>query len=222
MNEVKKHWTKWLYWFMFAIALIAVYKTLDSFGYIIDFINGFFNVIAPFLAGALIAYLLYIPSRKIEEWLRKINIKLIKQKSRAISIFIVYLIALILIVLLVQVIMPVVLSSVGDLANNLQGYYSLAIYRLNNLPDDSIFKSEVLTQAIDTLRNIDLTKYLNVEDITQYAKGILSVASTLFDIFVALVVSIYLLSERREILVFINSAMLEYRRLQNIEVEYRI
>ncbi|MBR3250005.1 MAG: AI-2E family transporter [Clostridia bacterium] len=203
MNEIKKHKTKWLYWFFLAIAIIAVYKTLDSLGYIFDFLGGFFHIIAPFLAGILIAYLFYIPARSIEGIIRKTEVKFVRKKARVISIALVYIIALLLLILIVQVILPVVLSSVGDLANNLQGYYSTAMYKLNNLPDDSIIKKDILAQAIDTLRNIDLKQYLNIKDITQYAMGILSVAGSIFNIFVAIVVSIYLLAERREILVFI-------------------
>lgn len=203
MDEVKKHRTKWLYWFIFAIAVIAVYKTVDSLGYIIDFIKGFFNIIAPFFAGGLIAYLFYIPARGVERLVRKSKTKIIRKKARVISIAIVYVIALLLLIITVQVILPVVWSSVSDLANNLQVYYSSAIYKLNNLPDDSIFKSDILTQAIDGLRNIDLANYLKFQDLTQYAKGILSVAGGIFDVFVALVVSIYLLAERNEIRNFI-------------------
>ena len=203
MNEIKKHKTKWLYWFFLAIAVIAVYKTLDSLGYIFEFLGGFFHIIAPFLAGILIAYLFYIPARSIEGIIRKTEVKFVRKKARVISIALVYIIALLLLILIVQVILPVVLSSVGDLANNLQGYYSTAMYKLNNLPDDSIIKKDILAQAIDTLRNIDLKQYLNIKEITQYAMGILSVAGSIFNIFVAIVVSIYLLAERREILVFI-------------------
>ena len=30
MKEIK-NWTKWIYWFTFAVAVIIVYKTLDNF-----------------------------------------------------------------------------------------------------------------------------------------------------------------------------------------------
>ena len=66
MNEVKKHWTKWLYWFLFAVAVISVYKTLDNFSSISSWIGNFFSIVAPFLVGVLIAYLLYIPTKKME------------------------------------------------------------------------------------------------------------------------------------------------------------
>ena len=203
MNEVKKHWTKWLYWFVYAVAVIAVYKTVDSFGEIIDFINKFLSIIAPFLAGTLIAYLFYIPARSIESWIRKCKWSIISKKARGLSIFIVYVIALILIIITVNVILPVVLNSIMDLAGNLQGYYAIAVEKLNSLPENSPLRGDVLTGAVDSLKNTDLTQYINASDITNYAKGILNVATTIFDIFVALVVSIYLLAERKEILIFV-------------------
>lgn len=203
MNEVKKHWTKWLYWFIYAVAVITVYKTLDSFGEILDFVNKFLSIIAPFLAGTLIAYLFYIPARSIESWIRKCKWNIINKKARALSILIVYVIALILIIITVNVILPVVLNSVMDLAGNLQGYYAVAVEKLNSLPENSPLKGDILTGAVDSLKNTDLTQYINASDITNYAKGILSVATTIFDIFVALVVSIYLLAERKDILVFV-------------------
>ena len=202
MNEVKKHWTKWLYWFIYAVAVITVYKTLDSFGEILDFVNKFLSIIAPFLAGTLIAYLFYIPARSIEGWIGKCKWNIIRKKARGLSILAVYVIAMLLIIITVNVILPVVLNSVKDLAGNLQGYYATAVEKLNSLPENSPLRGDVLTGAVDSIKNIDLTQYINASDITNYAKGILSVATTIFDIFVALVVSIYLLAERREILNF--------------------
>lgn len=219
MNEVKKHWTKWLYWFIYAVAVIAVYKTLDSFGEILDFINKFLSIIAPFLAGTLIAYLFYIPARSIEGWIRKCKWNIVSKKARGLSILIVYVIAMILIIITVNVILPVVLNSVMDLAGNLQGYYTKAVNTLNSLPENSPLRGDILTDAVDSLKTIDLTQYINSSDITNYAKGILSVATTIFDVFVALVVSIYLLAERREILNFIKkliSATFNKKTAKNI------
>ena len=213
MNEVKKHWKKWLYWFLFAIAVITVYKTLDNFNDIMNFINKFLNIMTPFFAGALIAYLFYIPARSIEKKIRKSKVKLIRKKARVLSIFIVYVIALILIIIIINGILPLVLNSVIDLVNNIQGYYASAVRQINSLPEDSIFRSDIATSIIEGLRNIDLTKYVNAKDITQYAKGILSVAGTIANIFVALVVSIYLLTERSEILKFIKKLALLFKYL---------
>ena len=58
--ENKRKLTKWLYWFLFAVAVIMVYKALDNFSDVMGAIGTFFEVITPFLAGIFIAYLLYL------------------------------------------------------------------------------------------------------------------------------------------------------------------
>ena len=79
MNEIKHNWKKWVYWFILALA-ITFYKLLDNFSQISNIVSNFFNVISPFFIGVLIAYLLYIPSRKIEGWYRKTKIKILNKK----------------------------------------------------------------------------------------------------------------------------------------------
>lgn len=219
MNDIKRNWTKWLYWFLFAVAVIAVYKILDSFGDVLGFFGYFISVITPFLAGVLIAYLLYIPTRSIEGFYKKAKFKLITKKARTLSIFTTYIIVVILIIIAVNIILPVVLDSVVELANNLQGYYISLNESFNNLPEDSILKSDNIKSAIDELRNIDLTQYVNASDITQYAKGIISVFSSVINVFVAIVVSVYLLAERTEIIRFIKklaSAVFNKKTFNNL------
>ena len=95
MEKKNNMWGKWLYWFVFAVAVITVYKTLDNFTNIINWIKGIFNVLMPFIIGIFIAYIFYLPCKKIEAFYSKSKLKLVKKKSRALSIFTVYLIALI-------------------------------------------------------------------------------------------------------------------------------
>ena len=61
MGENKRVITKWLYWFVFAVAVILVYKTVDNLGQITNWIKNLLGILAPFAAGILIAYILYIP-----------------------------------------------------------------------------------------------------------------------------------------------------------------
>ena len=71
MKVIKKNLSKWMYWFLLGVAIILVYKFLDNFTAIGNIIGNFLDVIAPFLAGTLIAYLLYIPASRIEKGLKK-------------------------------------------------------------------------------------------------------------------------------------------------------
>ena len=80
MNEIKKNLSKWMYWFLLAVSVILVYKFLDNFTQIGNAIKSFFDTIAPFLAGALLAYLLYIPASRIEKKIEKS--KIFKEKGK--------------------------------------------------------------------------------------------------------------------------------------------
>lgn len=209
MNKVKKNFSKWMYWFLLAVAIILVYKFLDNFTAIGNAIGKFIGVISPFLAGALMAYLLYIPASKIEKKLLKSKKRFLKKKSRGLSVFITFTIAIMLIIVLVNVILPVVTESVIELVNNFQNYWNTTISKLNELPEDSFFKSEKVTEAIreigNNIQNIDLKKYINPEKITEYIKGVLGVASGIFDVFVTIIVSVYILLQRTQIIGFLKN-----------------
>lgn len=203
MKEVKKSWTKWIYWFTFAVAIIAVYKTLDSFNEITDWIKNLFSILMPFVLGIIVAYLFYIPCRKLESVYRKIKIKFIAKKARILSIFTVYLIAILICVLGIKFVIPSITKSIIDLTSNLQDYYNNALEIVNNLPEDSILNRINAKEIIEEIKQVDITKYINMSNLVDYAKGAMGVVSNIFSFFVALIVSVYILIERTEILNFI-------------------
>ena len=170
MNEVKKNLSKWMYWFILAVAVILVYKFLDNISQIGNVIGNFFEVITPFLAGTLLAYLLYIPASRIEKSFVKSRSKLLKKKARGISVLLTYILAILVIILVVNVILPVVTESVIDLVNNFQNYWEVAVKKLNALPEDSILKSpqviEIIKSVGESLKDIDFTQYISSEKIT--------------------------------------------------------
>lgn len=202
MGEKKRVITKWLYWFIFAVAVILVYKTVDNLGEILNWFGKLFSVIMPFIIGILIAYLFYIPTKKLEKAYSKTKNKLVRKKARAIAISTVYVIAIIAIILIINFIIPTILESTKDLINNFQNYYNKTMAVLNNLPEESFLKNEIIYKLAEQIKSIDLEKYFNFEQLAQYAKGAINVVTGIFDLFVAIIVSIYILSERDEILGF--------------------
>ena len=203
MGEKKRTITKWLYWFLFAVAVIFVYKTLDNFGAIGSWIAGLLEVLTPFVIGIVIAYILYVPAKKVEEFYLKVKKpRIIAKKARALSVFTVYLIAIILIIMAFRFLVPVIASSIIDLVNNFQGYYNSMMQNIQRLPEDSFLKSDMVLYVVDNIKNIDLGQIINLDTITQYAKGAINIATGVFDFFVAIVVSVYILLQRNEILEF--------------------
>ena len=168
--------TKWLYWFSLALAIILVYKFLDNFTAIGEFFSNLLGILMPFIIGVLIAYILYIPCKKIEECFRKTKFRLLKKRARGLSIFTVYLIIAIVLFILINVILPPIIISVSDLVNNLPGYYNTITNGLNDLPEDSFWVKINTKEIINRISQIDIEKYLSIESITGYLKGVISVA----------------------------------------------
>ena len=203
MNEIKNHARKWLYWFLLGVAIIIVYKLLDNFTDIIGIVTKFFDILTPFLVGIFIAYLLYIPCRKVENAYLKSKSKFIHKKARMLSILTVCLIVLLLLIILINFILPVVFESVIDLINNIQNYYEISIDRYNNLPEDSWLKSSIVSDSIQNIQNIDIKQYFQLDKIFEYIASAINAVTSIFDVFVAIIVSIYVLAERNQILTFI-------------------
>lgn len=216
----RRVWTKWFYWFTFAVAIIVIFKTLDNFTEIKNGIGNFLHIIMPFILGIILSYVLYIPVRNLEKLLKKIKkIKFISKRARGLSVVIIYILALIVLALVFNYILPIICASVIDFVNHFQDYYNIISTKITELPDDSILKSEIITNTISQVGKINITDYVNIEKLTQYAQGALSIATGIFNFFVSIIVSAYILLERGEILKFlrkISNAIFEENTCKSI------
>lgn len=203
--ENKNHvWKKWIYWFIFAVAVIFVYKTLDSFSQIWEWVAALLHILMPFIIGILIAYIFYLPCRKIETFYRKRKNKIVLKIARPLSVFTIYVIAIFLLILIFNFVIPSVTESIIELANNLPQYYQNITELLKQQPEDSIFNKIDAQNIIKELETINVKQFFSMESLTGYAKSAINLVSGLFSIFVSFVVSIYILVERAQILKFIS------------------
>ena len=204
-NEKKsENWKNWIAIFTVGLLLILVYKLLDNFTQIGEWIGTLFSVLAPFLAGLLIAYLLYMPCRGLENLYKKTKKKnFINKHARALSVATVYIIATLIIVIVLIFVIPAIIDSAIEFVSNIQNYYNEALQAIDQLPAESFLKSEIVTNAIAKIQNIDLERFTNLESIINYLKGAFNIVNGIFSAFVAFVVSIYILLERTQILSFL-------------------
>ena len=224
MENKKEKIRKWGFWFLLGLSLIVILKCLDNFTAVTDVIGNFLNIIAPFFFFIFIAYILYMPCRKFETLFRRSKAKFLKRRARTFSIITVYLIIVAIIVILFSFILPVVWDSIVDFVSNIQSYYETAIDRYNNLPQDSILKSQQVNDFIDSIRHIDIREYFNFDRVMEYISGAISAVTGIVDVFVAVIVSIYVLAERGKILTFVKrfaEAIFKERTYKNIDKYYK-
>lgn len=205
----EKDWQKWLFWFSFAVAAISVYKLLDNFTDIVNAVQSFISLLKPFILAMILAYLLYIPCKKIEATFNNSKSKFLKKKRRGLSVFTVYTILFIVIFIVINFVVPAISKSITDLANNIPAYYSRAIEFFNSAPDGTLVNKINSTELAQSLQNIDIAgivkKVISPDMISSYIKGILGATNAVFDAFVTIVVSIYMLVERRDIKNFVKN-----------------
>ena len=189
----EKKWKNWLYWFSLALAIIIVFNLFNNFENFKAVVGNFLKILSPFLAGLLIAYILFLPTRGIEKKIEKSKVKFISKKARPLSVLLIYIIILVIIVIAMKFLIPKVYESIVELINNSQSYVTNMINKFSELPEDSFLKKDFLQEAIQQLKNIDIMQVLN------YIAGIFSVATSVLNVFVAIIVSVYVLVERSKL-----------------------
>lgn len=192
---------RWIYWFTLAVAVMIAYKALDIFANLSLWLQKFFSILMPFFVGTIIAYLLYIPSRRIEKLYKRV--KFLKKKARGLAVITIYVIAIIIITLVIKIIIPTLSESISDLASNLPGYFEKAMGYINSISEDSIIKKESILEIVSGLQKIDITKIINLDNVWDYINGVLGFASGIFSVFVTIIMSVYILLERGEIVQFV-------------------
>ena len=201
MEEIKQGWKKRISWLLIAITVVVVYKMLDNFSNVQEWFGTFFRILKPFLVGILISYILFIPCTKVENILKKSKLKLISKKARGISVITTYIIFVLIVIIIINCIFPVIRDSVVELVSNIPQYYETLVNKYNELPEDPILKSEIIKEKFTEFSNIDIKQFLSInnEKIIQYVKNIIDIFSGIFDVFVSIIVSVYILLQRKTI-----------------------
>lgn len=205
MEEIKQGWKKRISWLLIALTVVIVYKMLDNFSNVTEWFGTFFRILKPFLAGLLISYILFMPCKKIEEALEKSKLKFVKKRARGLSVIATYIIFILIIIIIINCIFPVLKESVVELVSNIPGYYETLVSKYKELPEDSVLKNDIIKDKMTELSNIDMKQFLSInnEKIIEYVKNIINIFSGIFDVFVSIIVSVYILLQRTTIMRFL-------------------
>lgn len=205
MEEIKQGWKKRISWLLIALTVVIVYKMLDNFSNVTEWFGTFFRILKPFLAGLLISYILFMPCKKIEGALEKSKLKFAKKRARGLSVIATYIIFILIIIIIINCIFPILKESVVELVSNIPGYYETLVSKYKELPEDSVLKNDIIKDKMTELSNIDMKQFLSInnEKIIEYVKNIINIFSGIFDVFVSIIVSVYILLQRTTIMRFL-------------------
>ena len=191
---------------VYAIAVIAlgavIIRAIFSFESLVGGIRSAFNVLMPFVIGALLAFILNLAVHKVMQFLEKIchvrSLKLRKLLSNAIT----YIIFLGFITVTIFGIVPQVANSIIELINNIPAsinyIYDLLDILKEHFPSLDIAGLEKATNdtiptLLNTLKDFATNLIPAIYTISMY------IVNWIVDIVIAIIVSVYMLSDKKQL-----------------------
>ena len=199
MSKKNIEWAKWIPISILAIALIIIYKTVDNLSGITSAIGRLLGVLSPFLIGILIVYFLYVPFHALEKRFARSRRRFLSKRSRGISIVIVYIVLIAAIYLLITFAVPILITSLIDMASSLPTFRDTILEYFNSLPADSVFRYFNINTVLTEVFNDLASQTLNPARIAQFSRSIITVAVSLFNVIISLAVSLYVLMYLKQI-----------------------
>lgn len=215
----KTDWKVWLTRFVFGAALIAVYKTFDDFSGIASAFGTITSLLAPFFYGAVIAFLLYLPSRKLEGLIKKTNNKFLQKRARSISVLSALVLFIALLAVLLLLFIPGMYKNIVSFANSIPGYLNDAYNFITQYAEGADWLSNILKNIQSQLTFDNIMGWVQAADIGTYAKGITSFIGVVVNLFLGIILSIYMLIDRASIKRNLNRVVvlaLKPRRAKNL------
>lgn len=199
----KGHVKKWLWYFSLAAAVAVLYKTYTNLDGVLGLVNKIIDIFAPFVGGFVLAFFLLRPCKWLEDRLLTLNGKAWPKLARPLSIAAIYLVFFGLVSLVVALIIPILVESLTslfdsipklltDTYNNIQAWIApdgpLAFLNLQDNVD------ELYANLTDTF-----TKLITTDNVVAAVKSVGGFASSLINVAISLVVSIYMLHGREHL-----------------------
>lgn len=184
------------------LAGVFTYWGLNNINLLLNLLNTIFDVFFPFLLGGIIAYILNIPMSKIERMLSKFGKgRKAKKLIRIISIVGALLFFILIIGFVSFLLIPELVENIESLMSNIPILVDKAEACILNLVDKY---PELRIEMENTFHNIGSANVMISEGLNYIVNGAISFITNLVSgfitIFTALIFSIYMLSQKEQLI----------------------
>lgn len=201
VNWNDKYATISVYSFIVICCSIIFFSILSEIGSFTSKLSEIVGILQPFIIGFVMAYLLNFILVFIEDKMNKIDsLKNLKYKAkRSISIIVTYIIAFLIIYVFIQFVLPQLVDSVSGLVNDIPTY----VNNVSALLDDIIKKTSLDPKYLDLAVNkwnefVSYVIKIATNLLPVLGNTVMTIASSLWNIVIGLVVSIYLLIDKEK------------------------
>ncbi|MBC6003177.1 AI-2E family transporter [Paeniclostridium hominis] len=196
-----KYTTISIYSFIVVCCSIIFYRIVWDTSMFAGKVSEIISTLQPFIIGGVIAYLLNFILVFVEDkLLSKEKFNNLKPKSkRALGLLVTYIVAFILIYLFVQFVLPQLVSSIMGLVNDIPMYIANLSDLITSYTHDLNVNKEQLNLAVDKLTDL-INYFISVAAglIPVLGEALRIVASSVWNIILGFIVSIYLLIDKEK------------------------
>lgn len=196
--------TRWIWWASLIIVGILVYRAVGNFSGFTAGISAFIGIFTPFIIGFIITFLLYAPCNRLEKALRRVKNKAVQVSARYVSVGVVYILFLAVVAGILVLLLPALYNGILSLIKNMPTYYAQVMDWLETYTAEGRFLDRLgLTETVNSLYQTAYEKLMslaNTDTLLTAFQGLVSVTSSVVDVVMALIVSVYMLAQRDALL----------------------
>lgn len=195
---MKRFESLWVKLVLSGTALILIHKLLNNFGDIAGVFDKLFDVFFPVILAAVIAFFLSRPSEMLARLVKKVKLNWVKKKALLISVVLLYAAVLLILGFAVKYISPRIYKNIEEFTLNIPSYYKVVTSFLSENELLSKFNSlEIISKKA--------AEMLNAEQINKYIGIISGIANGFITLFLAVILSIYMITEKKAIFEFFDA-----------------
>lgn len=201
VNWNDKYTTISVYSFIVICCSIIFFSILSEIGSFTSKLNEIIGILHPFIIGFVMAYLLNFILVFIEDKMNKIDsLKNLKYKAkRGISIIFTYTIAFFIIYVFIQFVLPQLVDSVSGLVNDIPTYVNNLSVLLGDIIKETNLDPEYLDLAVNKWNEfVSYVIKIATNLLPVLGNTVMTIASSLWNIVIGLIVSIYLLIDKEK------------------------
>lgn len=183
---------KYLKFFLVGAALLLFHKLLDHIALFGSFFHSVWTALFPVTLSLIIVFFAYGPSKKIELFFKSKDIEFLKKKARMLSLLIIYTVFITFVSIIIRFLLPAIYDNLSILVNNLPSYLD----RIEGWIREhaGFFKIDIMKTISNTLSHL-----LSMQNIISSFNAISSFFSSIFSIFTAIILSVYILNDREHV-----------------------
>ncbi|HBF8742380.1 TPA: AI-2E family transporter [Clostridioides difficile] len=202
INWNTKYTTIAIYTFIIAASSIIFYLVSSQIDVFSNNLDAMFTTLQPFIIGFAIAYLLNFILKFYEDriFIKSEKLKKLKQSSkRGLGLLLTYATAMLILYLFMYFVLPQVIESIVGLANDIPMYVNNATKLIDKLMTDLNLDEQYFNLAVDKWNEFVTYIIKFVTDLIPILGSMLkNVASSIWNIVLGLIVSVYLLIDKEK------------------------